>query len=168
MSNNDENIVDCTIIPSDFFKDFIDTGLKNEGSFSLYDDYDNEVTKKFIDDIKLLHIDNNYEKILQIITENNLTPAYTEREISPYQKRAQDISISHSKVFRKTGKAGGFTREWSVRLGGSFMYNPNTGKIGTVAGPTLVLEYTSFPMSTSAYLANVSPNFIKYIPPYKN
>ncbi|WP_373893977.1 hypothetical protein ACUL41_02360 [Virgibacillus natechei] len=162
---------------SELFSSFMDKVFNDEDKLIVLDSSGSDITNEFIDTTDEYYKSGDYQKIQSIIKDKNLSISYGEKsymdnaEVKEYMNEAEVnenmsddndlnavIGIDDSREFYHiaTDTSGRFTKEWTVTLSGSYLYNTITKQSYSLTGPVVDLTVANFGASFSPYLSNIS------------
>lgn len=125
----------------------------------------NDITELFLGQVKDLYVEKDFDAIRELICENDYSLKYTEefqeevhtRDVQPRAFLRKTVSDVYYVI--ETASNAGYTKEWLMRLTGTFTYNANTFEVTNASAPTLSIEVASFGALFSPYITNVSTNY---------
>lgn len=125
----------------------------------------NDITGLFLGQVRDLYLRNDFDTIRELIYENNYSLKYTEESEQEVQTRDIQprafLRKTVSDVYYVLGHASeaGYSKEWQMKLTGTFTYNANTFEVTNASAPILSIDYASFGALFSPYITNVSTNY---------
>lgn len=120
----------------------------------VYDENGSDCTEAF----ERIYFSEGKEAAINFIRSNNYIVHLREHvKDTNANTRADTISKSVTDYFvhQGTSNVGGFTKEWAIRLAGSFWYDRATGEIKSANSPNLSIYHASFGASFTPWIDNV-------------
>ncbi len=145
------NSADSNTVPSVF------TEVLTPLSIPYYDititnSFGDDVTDSWIFIIEKYAYTDNHSLVKKILDREGLS--ITAVSNNPVLKASERQHFY--RTFNEIGSAGGYTKEWTVGLGGSITYNRRTNKITSASTPTIGLADANFGTAFSPWIGNIS------------
>lgn len=173
---NLENNIEANGV-SELFSNFIDKAFSDVDELLVLDSKGLDITDEFIGVASVHYNASNYQKIQDIIKNQDLSISHgkssymDDAEVNEYIDNTEinkDISGNNDLSFVlgkndsrefyhiATDTTGRFTKEWVVTLSGSYLYDTILRRSYGVQGPTVNLTTANFGASFSPYMENIT------------
>ncbi len=120
------------------------------------------VTFKFDNKIKNLYESNRLTEIVELLVKNNLILSWFEENSSPFSTTIAKNSSRIIPTIKTSTNYPDITKEWAVKISGTFYFDRNTKKVVSVGKPICSL-FTSvnFGSTFKPYITNVTTKSYK-------